>query len=486
AITLGTQDWTLTGTSGNDILYGVEQGGDQEDTIYGGAGDDIIHAYAPNYTDSDSNWLYGEAGSDTIYGGSGADTLSGGDGNDTITGGNGNDIYIYNTGNDAFIEGVGGTDEIQLAAGIVAEDITYSRVGSNDLLITVDGEGSIRIDSFYQSSSYKIETLRFSDNSTVNLAGLFFGSASNDTMYGTSGNDIFYGLGGNDSMYGYDANDTFYGGTGDDYMEDTYGGNDIYVYESGLDSVYDYLGTDILRLTNSATTINDISISDIGNHHKITINSGVDEITLYWFDYSSSYNVETIEFADGFSTSLNTWTTWTNGTGSGETLNGGSGNDTLVGKGGADTLNGNNGNDAMHGGADNDTLNGGSGTDLLHGGTGNDSLHGNDGLDTLYGGAGADTFFFDTNAFNNIDVVKDFVSGDSDALDIADILVGYNPMTDAITDFVTFTNNNGNSQVFVDRDGTGGTYSSQQIALIMGLTDLNAETLETNSNLITV
>ncbi|MER2514793.1 MAG: calcium-binding protein, partial [Nitrosomonas ureae] len=132
-ITLGTQDWTLAGTAGNDTLYGVEQGGDQEDTIYGGAGDDIIYAYAPNYTDSDANWLYGEAGSDTIYGGSGADTLSGGDGNDTITGGNGNDIYIYNTGNDVFIEGTGGTDEIQLAAGIIAEDITYSRIGSDDL-----------------------------------------------------------------------------------------------------------------------------------------------------------------------------------------------------------------------------------------------------------------------------------------------------------------------------------------------------------------
>jgi Ca2+-binding RTX toxin-like protein len=483
-ITLGTQDWTLTGTAGNDILYGVEQGGDQEDTIYGGAGDDTIYAYAPNYTDSDANWLYGEAGTDTIYGGSGADTLSGGDGNDSLTGGNGNDIYIYNTGHDVFHEGVGGTDEIQLAAGIVAEDITYSRIGSDDLLLTIDGEGSIRIDSFYQSSSYKIETLRFSDNSTVNLAGLFFGSASGDTMFGTSGNDIFYGLGGNDSMYGYDANDTFYGGLGDDYMEDTYGGNDVYVYESGLDSVYDYLGTDILRLTNSATTINDISISDIGNHHKITINGGVDEITLYWFDYSSSYNVETIEFADGFSTSLNTWTTWTNGTGSGETLNGGSGNDTLVGKAGTDTLNGNNGNDAMHGGADNDTLNGGSGTDLLHGGAGNDTLNGNDGLDTLYGGDGLDTFMFDTNAFNNIDVIKDFDIAEDDALDIADILVGYNPLTDAITDFVTFTNNSGNSQVFVDRDGTGSTYSAQQVALLYGVVDLDAEDLLGNGNLI--
>jgi Ca2+-binding RTX toxin-like protein len=174
-ITLGTQDWTLTGTAGNDILYGVEQGGDQEDTIYGGAGDDIdLRLCAELWRQRCQLAVRRGWERYDLWRLRCADTLSGGDGNDSLTGGNGNDIYIYNTGHDVFHEGVGGTDEIQLAAGIVAEDITYSRIGSDDLLLTIDGEGSIRIDSFYQHSSYKIETLRFSDNSTVNLAGLFF------------------------------------------------------------------------------------------------------------------------------------------------------------------------------------------------------------------------------------------------------------------------------------------------------------------------
>lgn len=508
-ITLGTQDWTLTGTDGNDILYGVEQGGDQEDTIYGGAGDDTIYAYAPTYSDSDSNWLYGEAGNDTIYGGSGADTLSGGDGNDKITGGNGNDIYIYNTGHDVFIEGVGGTDEIQLAAGIVSGDISYYRLGTSSLVIVVDGEGSITIQNFYQSSSYKIETLRFSDTSTVNLTTmpsptLFYGSqgndsftgsnsvsdtmygyGGNDTLIGNSGDDFLYGGDGNDYLYGYAGNDYNDGGAGNDYMEDTYGGNDIYVYSGGLDVVYDYSGTDVLRLTGS-TTVNDLSFTDLGYHHKITITASVDEIQLYYVDYSSSYTIESMEFSDGFVTDTN-WKSWNIGTGSADILGGGSGNDTLIGKAGADTLNGNDGNDTMHGGADNDTLNGGSAADLLHGGTGNDTLNGGDGLDTLYGGDGLDTFVFETaSAFNNVDVIKDFDIAEDDALDIADILVGYNPLTDAITDFVTFTNNSGNSQVFVDRDGTGGTYSSQQIALLHGVVDLDAEDLLGNGNLIAV
>ncbi len=84
-------------------------------------------------------------------------------------------------------------------------------------------------------------------------------------------------------------------------------------------------------------------------------------------------------------------------------------------------------------------------------------------------------------------MVKDFSTGSSDKLDIADILVGYDPLTDAITDCVTFTNSGSNSQMLVDRDGSGaGTYSSVQIALIEGLANLNAETLETSGNLITV
>lgn len=68
AITLGTQDWTLTGTSGNDILYGVEQGGDQEDTIHGGDGDDIyIYAAANDNNFGPALRSFSEAGSaDTV------------------------------------------------------------------------------------------------------------------------------------------------------------------------------------------------------------------------------------------------------------------------------------------------------------------------------------------------------------------------------------------------------------------------------------
>ena len=129
---------------------------------------------------------------------------------------------------------------------------------------------------------------------------------------------------------------------------------------------------------------------------------------------------------------------------SGDTLNGGDGDDILIGLGGNDTLNGGNGNDILVGGSGNDALNGGAGIDtasyidatsavtvslaaasaqntggagtdtlnsienligssygdtltgnnsnnLLIGGAGNDTLVGNGGDDILIGGLGADT-----------------------------------------------------------------------------------------------
>lgn len=81
----------------------------------------------------------------------------------------------------------------------------------------------------------------------------------------------------------------------------------------------------------------------------------------------------------------------TNGTGGNNTLNGGTGDDTLNGLGGNDTLNGNAGDDRLNGGEGNDNLNGGAGDDTLDGGNGNDTLNGGAGLDVILGGAGTDT-----------------------------------------------------------------------------------------------
>ncbi|MCC5614833.1 calcium-binding protein [Nostoc sp. CHAB 5836] len=65
-----------------------------------------------------------------------------------------------------------------------------------------------------------------------------------------------------------------------------------------------------------------------------------------------------------------------------DTLNGLAGNDSLAGGSLDDSLSGGNGNDTLDGGTENDILKGGAGTDTFKGNQGNDSIDGGDSIDT--------------------------------------------------------------------------------------------------------
>ncbi|MFN6525462.1 calcium-binding protein [Nostoc sp. ChiSLP03a] len=80
------------------------------------------------------------------------------------------------------------------------------------------------------------------------------------------------------------------------------------------------------------------------------------------------------------------------GTTNPDTINGSSGNDTIVGWASGGNANTASGNDILNGLAGNDSLAGGTANDSLSGGDGNDTLDGGTGNDTLKGGAGSDTF----------------------------------------------------------------------------------------------
>ena len=143
------------------------------------------------------------------------------------------------------------------------------------------------------------------------------------------------------------------------------------------------------------------------------------------------------------------------------------------------------GNDRLYGYGDGDTLYGDAGNDYLYGGFGDDTLYGGDGGDYLYGEGGADNFVFESaSAFNNSDIIQDFNAGDGDALDISDLLIEYDPLTDAITDFVHITSNGTNSFLRVDADGGANNFIQiAQLSNVTGLSD--EEALETSGNLIT-
>jgi Ca2+-binding RTX toxin-like protein len=75
----------------------------------------------------------------------------------------------------------------------------------------------------------------------------------------------------------------------------------------------------------------------------------------------------------------------------GATMDGGDGNDKLFGSHAADLLTGGNGDDVIRGYSGNDDLRGGPGNDVLEGGYGTDQLKGAQGEDTMHGGPGNDT-----------------------------------------------------------------------------------------------
>lgn len=523
---------SLTGSSGADLMFGYAGNdslgaGGGNDTLYGGLGNDTLN---------------GGAGDDTLDGGAGNDTMNGGGNNDTYYYLSGNDTIIDSGGTDVLILPTGYT-----AQNVSFVRYTTDTWTARDLYINLGGSNVIVIDQHLFGASYQLETLQFADASTISLTSIkpiTYGSNGvddilgvsesslqddliyaldgddevdsaygNDTVYGGSGNDSIDGGYGNDILYGEDGNDTLiggvgedtlYGGNGNDFLNGSAGasildggagndtlygntGSDIYYYSSGMDQMRESSagGTDRLIIT-SDLTINDITTSRSGSHANIVIESGVNEIYLYNHHLSSSYNIEIIEFADGFVASLSAHESWAWGTSGADSVTGTAGADTIIGKDGNDTLNGNDGADNIHGGSGNDFIRGGDGSDLLHGGIGDDILYGDAGANTIFGGAGADIFRFEAaTAYSGVDIVKDFSLAQNDVIDIADVLDGiYDPMSDVLADFVQFSQSGSDTVVSIDRDGAGSTYGWTQIALLQGVVHTDPEALVTSGHLL--
>jgi VCBS repeat-containing protein len=126
-------------------------------------------------------------------------------------------------------------------------------------------------------------------------------------------------------------------------------------------------------------------------------------------------------------------------------------------------------------GAGNDTVIGGDGSDVMAGGTGND---------ILTGGYGSDVFVFKESGAANVDHITDFNVTEGDALDIKDLLVGYQPGTSNIDNFLKLTESGGNTTVSVDASGDGVATHFVDVAVLDGVTGLMLNDLLAQHHLI--
>ena len=276
---------------------------------------------------------------------------------DYVMAGAGNDLVLGNLGNDVIYAGTG-------------DDTVFGGAGDDWVSL---GDGNDSFGTFGTDSA---------GNDTI------YGEAGNDYIIGGGDNDLLYGGTGNDTLSGGVGNDTMYGGDGADQFNitDDHQGDTIYGGEGGNDN-------DVLAFANFATTAG-ITVTATGAEAgTYAFNSAAgatgtySEIEIF---SATDYN-DTLNFAaDGSGVTL-----VGNGgddsitAGSGDDLiYGGVGNDTVRGGAGADTILGDAGNDTLYGEAGNDSISGGAGNDVIYGGLGADTLSGGDDADVFYGGAG--------------------------------------------------------------------------------------------------
>lgn len=236
---------TLTGTSGDDTIYG----GDGNDLVDAGEGNDTIYGNSGNKT------IYGGGGNDTIHAGIGSHAISGGDGGDIISSGAGHLVVDGGTGSDTIT--AGGTAEFYFGADfgndvISAADsstVNFSfarpdglRLHRNEKDLYIETlDGILRIKDYFQAPTrFEISFDNGSDIlSTSVILDAIVNGGDNDELLGarfeeTSTDIIVHGGAGDDRLESSDVAGS--AGVGRTTYMDGGAGDDVYV--SGSENLF--------------------------------------------------------------------------------------------------------------------------------------------------------------------------------------------------------------------------------------------------------
>ncbi|MGH1575749.1 beta strand repeat-containing protein [Planktotalea sp.] len=387
----GPTDTHTVAFSTQGVVFGI--GGD--DTITGNTGNDVLFGDDANEKD--------EFGGDLPFGN---DELRGLDGNDNLFGGAGNDLLLGGIGRNR-LEGGSGDDTVSyadLTAGVTA-------------LLTVN---------IFQDTGQSIDWIKSVENLTGSnfddhLTGNGFGNILSgldgaDTLKGLQGEDTLLGGNGNDSLKGGNDEDLLRGGAGRDTLR---GGNgdDTLIGGDANNDEGDYLfggaGIDTALFEGSTSVFLDINDLAYGSQSNGSL-SGIENITTGsgWDNLQGSSVANHFITGDGNDNLM--------GRGGDDTLDGGDGFDTVSFWENTtgitvdlDNTGAQNTGDGLDTILNVEAVWGGTGNDLIKGTSGGESFLGRDGDDifevvqgfrNLDGGTGFDTVRFLDNTNTGVNL----------------------------------------------------------------------------------
>ncbi len=322
-------------------------------------------------------------------------------------------------------------DAVHVVSGLVDEnDPTALRIGFEDLLNLGDAD-----------FNDLVFDLRIMDEDEM---------TDNDVLHGGDGNDDIFGGFGDDELYGDNGKDELFGGLGDDLLDGGHGGD---ILDGGA-------GDDVLQYFVDATwsgrfvALNVGSPDGDGTGERVEIGGVGRSFDLF----EGGEGFDTIKLTDG-----------NDGLFLDDRYSFGGRNARISG---IEKIEAGNGDDVV----DLTSNRFAYGDVIIEGGEGNDHLWASEGDDTLIGGAGDDSLFgglgsdeFVLEMLGGLDTIQDFETGlGGDALNITDILEGFDAGTDDLNDFLQLVElGNGDTAVEVNADGdAGGAFEA--VAIIEG------------------
>ncbi len=358
-----------------EILPAELHGTDDNDVLYGGAGDDLVFGYEGR------NHLSGEAGDDILIGGSGIDIFASSEqvgdyaasllGADTMIGGLGDDYYFIDNIGDVIVEySDEGTDRV-----ITEISFDLGLDGQNAEMLSLSGTEDI--DGFGNS-----------------LDNLVSGNDGNNQLRGGGGDDTVYALSGVNLVQGGDGSDTLYL-SGDTYHTSGYAAFNV--------SSTTQVGTQVRINLEGLVRIE--AVTD-GGTQSDTIQLSHESDAFFLHDAYSGFHGAVVLTGD--STGIDSAVRFTNievihGMGGDDIIDLTSSDYSLAGV--AMFIDGGEGDDVIWGSDADETVSGGNGDDTIFGGIG---------TDVLTGGSGADVFEFTRTSVDTS--VTDFNIEEGDTL----------------------------------------------------------------------